>query len=343
MAGRDLVVIGGSAGALEALGRLMDSVPGSIRAALLIAIHRSAELPGGMPSVLARHTPLPVTYAVDGEMFRLGHVYVAPPDHHLLVSADRLRVTRGPREHGLRPAVDPLFRTAARAHGPRTVGVILSGVLDDGIEGLALVKRHGGMAIVQRPEDAAHDAMPAGALARIDVDHVLPADDVGLLLARIAIEPVLPVLLTRPRRDVTEGGDCALRGEPLPGALQPFVCPECGGALWQSVVAGTAHLQCHVGHGFTMRTLLALQDGKLEQALWAALRTLEEHAALRRRLASRARAGALTATAEAYEREAERSEQRGDTLRGILVEPDSVSSSRAEWDAAVSVPPANEA
>ena|SRR5688572_9658429 len=156
MAGRDLVVIGGSAGALEALTRLLECIPPMIEATLLVTIHRSAELPGAMPSVLARHGPIPASFALDGEEFRRGHIYIAPPDHHLLVSGDRLRVTRGPREHGFRPAIDPLFRTAARERGPQVVGVLLSGALDDGVEGLALVKRHGGMAVVQDPDDAVH-------------------------------------------------------------------------------------------------------------------------------------------------------------------------------------------
>ena len=321
MAGRDLVVIGGSAGAVEALTSLLARIPPRIGSTILVAIHRSPELPGAMPEVLSRCGSLPVSYAVEGEEFRPGHVYIAPPDHHLLVSGERLRVTRGPREHGFRPAIDPLFRTAAREHGARTVGVILSGVLDDGVEGLALVKRHGGVAIVQRPEDAVHDEMPENALTQVPVDHALPAALIGPLLARLADEPTT-VVLPQKSHDVAEGGDAGLRTREPPGLLQPFACPECGGTLWQSHPAGQPYFRCHVGHTFTSRTLLALQDGKLEQALWTALRNLEEHAALRRRLAARARGGALHAMAAVYEDQAARSEERADTLRRILVEPD---------------------
>ncbi len=193
---RDLVVIGGSAGALQALRRLMEGLPPRTTSALLIAIHRSSQLPGALVATLERVARLPVEYATDGHEFRGGHVYVAPPDHHLLVSGVQLRVTRGPREHGFRPAVDPLFRTAAREHGPRVVGVILSGALDDGTQGLALVKRHGGVAIVQRADDADHRGMPESALAHVDVDHVLPATEIGPLLARLAAEPVAAVATT---------------------------------------------------------------------------------------------------------------------------------------------------
>ena len=331
MAGRDLVVIGGSAGALEALKALLAATPSTIESALLVVIHRGPELPGAMPEVLARSSTLPAHYAVDGEPFRYGHVHIAPPDHHLLVSGDQMRVTRGPTEHGLRPAIDPLFRTAAREHGPRTVGVILSGVLDDGVDGLALVKRHDGVAIVQRPDDAAHDDMPEHALAQVAVDHSLPASQIGPLLARLANETVTP-LGSQGTHDVAEGGDAALRQGQPPGVLQPYQCPECGGSLWQSQPAGQPYFRCHVGHTFTLRTLLALQDGKLERTMWTALRSLEEHAALRRKLAVRARGGALEAMAAVYEEQARRSEERADTLRHILVAGDDIEAKTEEMD-----------
>jgi two-component system chemotaxis response regulator CheB len=331
MAGRDLVVIGGSAGGVEALTALLRSTPPWLQSTLLVAIHRSPELPGMLPEVLSRCCTLPARYAADGEEFRPGHVYVAPPDHHLLVSAEQLRVTRGPREHGLRPAIDPLFRTAAREHGARTVGVILSGVLDDGVEGLDLVKRHGGVTVVQRPEDAMHDDMPENALAQVSVDHALPASRIGPLLARLAEEPVAPVA-SAGTQDIAEGGDAGLRYGVPPGVIQPFACPECGGSLWQSHPAGQPYFRCHVGHTFTLRTLLALQDGKLEEAMWTALRSLEEHAALRRRLAVRARASALQAMAAAYEEQARRSEERADTLRHILVAPEEIGTRSVDAD-----------
>jgi two-component system chemotaxis response regulator CheB len=338
MAGRDLVVIGGSAGALQALTRLVESIPSWIDATFLVAVHRSADHPGAMPGVLARHGPLPASFAVDGEALRRGHIYVAPPDHHLLVSGERMRVTRGPREHGFRPAVDPLFRTAAREYGPRTVGLLLSGVLDDGVEGLALIKRHGGVAIVQRPEDAEHRGMPTSALETVDVDHVLPAASLGPVLARLADE-VVPFGLPVRVQDVSERGDTGLRTAPPPGALQPFACPECGGALWQSHPAGRARFRCHLGHAFTARTPMALQDGKLEQALWTALRNLEEHAALRRRLAARARGSALEKMADVYEREARRSEEQATMLRDVLIASDVASLDTAERENAVESSP----
>jgi two-component system chemotaxis response regulator CheB len=184
--------------------------------------------------------------------------------------------------------------------------------------------------------------MPASALAHVDVDHVLPAASIGSLLARLADEDVV-----HGRRlhvtDVAERGDVGLRTAPPPGALQPFACPECGGSLWQSHPGGKARFRCHVGHAFTTRTLLALQDGRLERALWTALRTLEEHAALRRRLAARARGGTLGAMADVYEQQARRSEERATVLREILVVADDVSSQSPELEKTAAVAPAGEA
>jgi two-component system chemotaxis response regulator CheB len=299
---------------------MIQGIPVAFRGTVLVAIHRSAGLPGGLAPLLERAGSLPASFARDGESMRPGHVHVAPPDRHLLVSGDSLRVTSGPREHGFRPAVDPLFRTAAREQGPRVVGVVLSGVLDDGTAGLSIIKRHGGVAIVQRTGDAEFDGMPASALHNVDVDHVLAAADIGPLLWRLSVEPV-SALPGNGHPDVAAVGGSGLR-QPPTGVIQPFSCPECGGALWRTAVKDSDRFQCHVGHAFTERTLAALQDGRLESALWIALRNLEETAALRRRLASRARGAGLPAMAEAYEQHAAHAESRADALRALLLDPE---------------------
>jgi two-component system chemotaxis response regulator CheB len=323
MRGRDLIVVGGSAGAIEALAEMLAGIPPTLPATLLVAIHRGPTMPGVLPRMLERYGLLPAKYADDGELYRHGHIYVAPPDHHLLVSGERLRVTRGPREHGLRPAVDPLFRSAARELGPRVVGVILSGVLDDGTDGLEFVKRHGGIAIVQRTEDAQHSGMPASALERVQVDHALAAADIGAVLTQLAGEPVEAPAATD-TQDTAEAGGEGLNGAPPAGVAQPITCPECGGSLWQTTAKQQDFFRCHLGHAFTARTLVALQDGRLEQTLWSALRNLEESAALRRRMAVRARGGSLVQMAGLYEAQAARAQERADMLRALLVDPDPV-------------------
>ncbi len=324
MGARDVIVVGGSAGAIEASIQMLARLPPGLPGTVLVAIHRGPSVPGVLPQMFARAGPLPADYATNDEAYRPGRVYVAPPDRHLLVSGRRLRVTRGPREHGLRPAVDPLFRSAARELGPRVVGVILSGVLDDGTEGLALVKRHGGVAIVQRTEDAEHAGMPASALAHVDVDHVLPAASIGAVLTRLVAEP-LRADAPAPGRDAADIGGNGLDGTPPSGALQPITCPECGGSLWETIARGHERYRCHLGHAFTARTLAALQDGRLEEAMWSALRNLEESAALRRRLAERATRAALVELAAVYATQAAQAEERADRLRTLLVDPDPLS------------------
>jgi two-component system chemotaxis response regulator CheB len=273
--------------------------------------------------VLARAGTLATSFARDGEDIRPGHVFVAPPDHHLLVSGERLRVTHGPTEHGLRPAVDPLFRTASREHGPRVVGVILSGSLDDGTLGLALVKRHGGVAVVQRVEDALMPGMPASAIQNVAVDHVLPAREIGGLLSRLAREQVTIDPGGRSSQpDVAQQGTAELRsGRRRRRRTTPLTCPDCGGSLRETRLLGQTRLRCHVGHGFTPLTLAAAQDKGLDVALWTAIRSLEESALLRRRLADRTRACGLVAMAESYERLAGESEERASMIRKLLTEP----------------------
>lgn len=190
MTGPDLVVVGASAGGLEALRQIIAGLGAASNLTILVAIHRGPATPGVLPQVVERAGALSASYAEDGEPIRPGHVFLAPPDHHLIVSGDRLLVTRGLPEHGFRPAIDPLFRSAARAHGRRVIGVILSGGLADGILGLAMVKQCGGIAIVQHPDDALVPAMPASAIQAVAVDHVLPAAEIGPLLRRLAGTPV---------------------------------------------------------------------------------------------------------------------------------------------------------
>ncbi len=190
MTGRDLVVVGASAGGIDALRQIIAGLSTASNLTLLVAIHRGPATPGVLPQVIERAGALPASYAVDGEPLRPGHVFLASPDHHLVVDGDRLRVTHGPLEHGFRPAIDPLFRSAARAHGRRVIGVILSGGLADGVLGLAMVKHYGGVTIVQHPDDALVPGMPASAIRAVAVDHILPAAEIGPLLLRLAGTPL---------------------------------------------------------------------------------------------------------------------------------------------------------
>ena len=324
MPGRDIIVIGASAGGVQALMELARGLPEDLPAAVFVVVHTSPISPGILPHIISRAGSLPAAHASDGDAVRHGRIYVAPPDHHLLIKNGTMRVVRGPKENGFRPAVDPLFRTAARVAGPRAIGVVLSGGLDDGTEGLALIKEYGGVAVVQDPDEAPFPSMPASAVAYVQVDHVLPVAEIPAVLARLAREP-LPVgaLAMKPtngeEQDVAEIGDASLVTRDLPGPPTAFTCPECGGALWELRQGKLLRFRCHVGHSYTAEGLVAEQTRDLESALWTALRALEEHAGLRRRMAKRARTGSYPAVADEYEKQAQQAEARAGVIRQVLM------------------------
>jgi two-component system chemotaxis response regulator CheB len=340
--GRDVIVVGASAGGVQVLQELMRGLPADLPAAVFIVIHTSPSSPGILPNILDRAGPLAVAHAVDGEPVRHRRVYVAPPDHHLLVRDGVVRVTHGPKENGFRPAVDPLFRTAARSAGPRVVGVVLSGGLDDGTIGLTHVKYHGGVAVVQDPNEAVFPSMPASAVQNVEVDHIVPVAAMPALLMRLATEPIPEGAFAMAhsnadddRSDVAEAGKAALLTGTQPGPPSALTCPECGGALWELKDGKLVRYQCHVGHSYTAESLVAEKNGELEAVLWSALRALEENAELRRRMAERARQGpgAFGQVARRYEAEAAEVEQRAAVLREMLANGEKLRSARDKGSA----------
>ena len=234
-----LVVVGASAGGVQALRALAAELPADFPCALLVVLHVGAH-PSILPRLLSRSGALSATHAVDGEPYRPGHIHVAPPDHHLLVDGARLRLARGPKEHHARPAIDPLFRSAALAHGPGVVGVVLTGRLDDGTAGLQAIKAGGGITVVQDPADAIEPSMPASALRHVQVDHCVPLAGIGALLDSLVRTDVAP-RAAAPEIEVasTMTHEHALSlslGDPMQhlqaiAAPSPFVCPDCSGGL----------------------------------------------------------------------------------------------------------------
>ena len=279
MANHDIIVVGASMGGIKALSTLVAQLPADLPAAIFVVQHVSPESPSMLPHILQRAGALPAKAAEHGERIEQGCIYVAPPNHHLLVMEGHVHLSRGPRENRTRPAVDPLFRSAAVAYGARVVGVILSGYLDDGTAGLLAVKRCGGVAVVQEPSDAAYPDMPQSAIDNVDVDHSLPLAQMGQLLAQLARQPAgeSPPVPEAIRHEVaiSQSATSSMNLEEKMGELAPIVCPECGGSLWQ-IDDQVPRYRCHVGHAYTLRSLLAGQDEALEQALWAALRALQE-------------------------------------------------------------------
>jgi two-component system chemotaxis response regulator CheB len=276
MAQHDIIVVGASAGGVEVLLDLVAELPPSFPAAILVVIHTAPGFMSSLPELLTARGPLPAVHPLHGAEIVPGRIYLAPADNHLLVRQGHVEVVRGPRENGHRPAVDPLFRTASWAYGSRVVGVVLSGYLDCGTAGMMSVKARGGLAVVQDPQSAVAPAMPRSVLDRVAVDHVVAPAELPGLLTRLAAQPAEEVPAVPRALDALEGQ--------RPGDPAEVVCPACHGVLTEVDLGGFRHYRCHVGHAFSLDGLVGEQNEDVERALWSAARSLEEGAALSRRL-----------------------------------------------------------
>lgn len=312
--GHDIIVIGASAGGVQALQRVVAGLGGDLPAAVFVVVHTSPTSKSLLPSVLGRSGPLACRPARNGEPIRPGRIYVAPPDRHLLVMKKHVRLTRGPRENLNRPAVDPLFRTAARHHGPRVVGVVLTGTLGDGSAGLAAVKARGGVAIVQDPSEALFPDMPLNALREVRVDHCLGLEAISALLQRLARRPA--ARRSRVPRAAPRG---SVAGNGTPAGLS---CPECIGPIWVSETNGVPRFECQVGHAFNVSDFEFGQKELVERALWTAVSALQDKAAVAKRLEERMTRGGLRALAREHRRKAARALRDADVIRDVLLRPE---------------------
>lgn len=325
MPGHDIIAIGASAGGVQALMTVVGTLPGELPASIFAVLHIPAESPSFLPEILSRAGPLEAVQAVDGMEIERRCIYIAPPDHHLLIEHGHIHVVRGPKENRHRPAVDPLFRSAARVYGSRVVGVILTGALDDGTAGLLTVKRRGGIAVVQDPDDALYPGMPASALANVEVDYRLPLSSIGPLLVRLASEQVEELAQYPASKDLemetmlAEMDLDTLYNNERAGRPSAFSCPECGGVLWEIGDGDLLRFRCRVGHAFSVQSILAEQSETLEKALWAALKTLEESANLSRRLAERAHERGHGLTARQFEEKVQEAERHATVIRQLLL------------------------
>lgn len=320
----DIVVIGASAGGVEAISALVAELPRDLRAAVLIVLHLSRGR-SVFPDILMRVGDLPASHPTDGETLRYGRIYVAPPDHHMTVEGKRIRIQHGPTENGVRPAVDPLFRSVARVYGPRVIGVVLTGSLDDGTAGLAAIKEARGVTIVQDPAEAFAPSMPRSAVEFLAVDHVLPLKEIPLLIAALtgepAAEPVAAPLGPHLRAMETDRGEVpiAVHPEDRDGRMSVYSCPECHGSLWEVEGGGILRFRCRIGHIYSPDSLLAAHTDSVDRALWAALRALEERAALTRRLAERARDRRHPGVAVAFDERADAAEAHAAVVKEVLL------------------------
>jgi two-component system chemotaxis response regulator CheB len=316
-------VIGASFGGVEALLSLAAALPADFPAIVAVVLHVGAQ-PSILPELLTRAGALPARHAADLEQPRPGVLYVAPPDHHLLVSPEGLRLSRGPRENHTRPAIDPLFRTAALHWGPSAIGVVLTGQMDDGTAGLAAIKACGGTAVVQDPQEAVAPSMPASALANVDVDHCVLLTAIGPLLVRLAAalapasRPAPPDLVLK-EHALFEGENAM---DTLGAIATPtqLTCPACGGTLSELKDSRPLRYRCHTGHAYTALTLDSAQADRTDHALQASLRALKEREALLRRMAVVSRQLGDDAQARAGLDQAGRVHQQAERLAAMLEE-----------------------
>jgi len=287
---RNLIVIGGSTGAVKPLLELVGSLPRGFPASVLIVQHIGAQA-SMLPELLNRRGSLPALFPASGRLLEPGVIFVAPPDHHLLVTDGAVRLTKDPKENYARPAIDPLFRSAAIAKGPRVIGVILSGLLDDGVAGLQAIKACGGMAIVQDPQDAESPEMPRNACHYVAVDAVLPAAEIADALTMMVSQPVraapkVPArLLDEHAISIGEADDPMSTLDQI-GTPSRITCPECNGVLWELRDSQPPRYRCHTGHAYTIGALDQAQNTRTDQTLWSALRALQERERLLRIVAA---------------------------------------------------------
>ena len=325
-AAEGLVVIGASAGGVSALLKLSSALPEQFPAPILVVLHIGANT-SVLPMLLSAHGNNRAVHAEDGQPLEKATIYVAPPDHHMLVQDGRIRLSRGPKEHHTRPAVDPLFRSAALAAGPRVVGVVLTGRLDDGTAGLSAIKQCGGIAVVQDPAEAEHPGMPRSALQSVAVDHCLPLEGIAAQLQRLVTSLPAPVEAAVPPVPGLTHEVAVFDGEGDPmenlraiGKPSTLACPDCAGVLWEIGDTEPERYRCHTGHAFSLRSLEGTQSATTEDALWGAVRALQQREVILRRLAEHERKVGADVDADRYETQADEAARHAELLHGLVVE-----------------------
>jgi two-component system chemotaxis response regulator CheB len=321
----DIIVIGASAGGVEVLSQLVRGLPKGLPAALFVVCHFPSGSRSILPDILSRSGPLLAVHARDGDPIYPSHIFVAPPDHHLLIEEGTIKISHGPRESGHRPAIDPLFRSAARVYGSRVIGVVLSGALHDGVAGLLAVRGAGGVAVVQDPRDALIAALPLNASEIAGADYLVSAADLPTLLIDLVQRPAPAkgdTSMTDPIDKLPEvvarDAEAQKHGEKR-GALSVFTCPECGGSLWQTDDNEVVRFRCHVGHAYHGEALLAEQSEILEAALWTAIRTFKDKAVLSRQLANMDRERGNHEAARRFDEQAEQAERYSASIQQYLL------------------------
>ncbi|KKO89673.1 chemotaxis protein CheB [Sphingobacterium sp. Ag1] len=323
MGKRNIVVIGASAGGFDALKTIIKGLPPDLDASIFIVWHMGTDTRGILPEVLNKLDTIYAANAYDNEPIKSNRIYVAPPDHHLLIEDGLVRVTKGPKENRFRPAIDPLFRSAAYTYGNRVTGIILSGGLDDGTAGLWRIKNTGGIAVVQDPQDAEVSSMPENALRIVKVDYCLPVDEIADLIVKLSSEEltddtVLKDKKTKIEIDIAAGASPFDRNSLDLGILSPYTCPECHGILSKIVDGKLTRFRCHTGHAYSPDTLIAALTQKIEDSLYSAMRGMDESVFLMNHTGDHYAEVNQPKLAAIYFKKAKETEQRVKLLKSIL-------------------------
>ena len=332
---KDIVVVGTSSGGIEALQTLVAGLPRDFAAAMFIVMHTSPAAPGVLQAILDRASPLRVSYPADNDRFQAGRIYIAPADKHMLLEPGIIRLTRGPKENLFRPAIDPLFRSASQVYGPRVIGVILTGGLDDGTAGLWAIKKLGGIAVVQDPKDAVVPSMPINALHHVSVDHTVGIAEMPRLLAKLTTMPAEQQEVI----EVPEHLDIEVKIAKQDPAIEhhvrnlwdksSYTCPECHGVLMQLTEGGRERFRCHTGHAFSADGLLASLTEGVEETLWSAIRIIEESVLLMRHIARHLQERDPW-NAKEFFRKADEAEKRSRLVRGAVYEHEELNMEKVE-------------
>jgi len=320
-----VIVIGASLGGLAALRTIFSNLPADFPAPILVVMHVGSH-ESMLPGILSSSSAMPVRHAENGMLLEPGTILIAPSNLHLLVEKHQVRLTHGPKENHARPAIDPLFRSAAISHGKCVIGVILTGSLDDGVVGLQAIKDYGGTVIVQDPQGAEAACMPQSALEYVAVDYCLPLDEIAVTLKKLADQSECHTVHTQDSEIAIMENRFASGNEPIPtmadldriGARSTQTCPECGGTLWEINASFPVRYRCHTGHSLTGSAMLQVQNRLSEDAMWSAVRALHEKHTLHKRLAGDALRRGAREIAEEHEAAAEQATQHAEALRKII-------------------------
>ena len=333
MPNRDIVAIGASAGGLAALKRIAAGLPADLDAAVLVVLHMKSTHRSELPAILERAGPLPAGFAEDGGPATRGRIHVAPPDRHLLLQGDTLRLSRAAWENRARPSVDTLFRSVGVCCGSRGIGVVLTGYLDDGSAGLHALGRCGGITVVQNPADAEFPDMPRHALEATEADHVVALDALPALLARLVATPAGPPQPPPPEiqleADIMAGAyEDDMAALDRLGSRSVFTCPDCGGVIWELQDGDALRYRCHLGHAYSAASFGHAMSEEVTRAMETALRTLEERGRMLRRLAEQAKRQGQHHAARLWSERMKTFAQQAETIREALLRLQSAEDAR---------------